>query len=245
MSTDIFEKPVQLKAAHVDMFRRLRLSSMFSMLQEAAIEHTILLGCPREKTLDRGLLWVVSHHQAHIHRLPVYDEHLTLRTWPGRTMHLFFPRYCRLVDSQGKPVVETSSLWVLMDAKERKIAFPEKYDIEIPGEETGDEIPLPKRFQVRNTNQSAGITIPPSLVDMNGHLNNARYIDIVQDLLPFEWYQKEIREICVEYVSEVRLGQELLIRYAADQDRIFIAGETDRTVFRMRMEYSHDEIFRI
>ena len=237
MSTDIFEKPVQLKAAHVDMYRRLRLSSMFSMLQEAAIEHTILLGCPREKTLDRGLLWVVSHHRARIHRLPVYDERLTLRTWPGRTMHLFFPRYCRFCDEEGNPVIETSSLWVLMDAKERKIAFPEKYDITIPGEETGDEIPLPKRFAVKNADRSVEITIPPSLVDMNGHLNNARYVDIVQDILPFEWYQKEIREICVEYVSEVRLGQQLLIRYAEDQDRISIAGETDKMVFRMQMAY--------
>ena len=237
MSPDILEKPVHLKTAHVDLYRRLRLSSMFSLFQEAAIEHTILLGCPREKTLDRGLLWVVSLSSVLIHRLPEYDEHLLIRTWAGTDMHLFFPRYWQLCDSQGVPVAEASSLWALMDAKERKIAFPEKYGISIPGGETGEEIPLPKRYAVRNTDHTSSIVIPPSLVDMNGHLNNARYIDVVQDLLPFEYYRKEIREISIEYVNEVRLGQNLQVRYGIHGNRISLAGETEKPVFKMQLVY--------
>ena len=126
-----------------------------------------------------------------------------------------------------------------MDEKERKIAFPEHYDISIPGTETGKEIPLPKRYKMGEMDRESSLVIPPSLVDMNGHLNNARYIDIVQDALPVELYERQMREISVEYVNEVRLGQILNIRYGLDDEKntVQVLGEADRIVFRMHIFY--------
>ena len=240
MTEQVLSKQLSVTATQVDMFRRLRLSSLFALLQETAIEHTILLGCPREKTLDRGLLWIVTHYCLRIARLPLYDEQLTLLTWPGKTMHLLFPRYWQILDAQGQPVLEASSLWVLMDEKERRIAFPEHFDITIPGTETGKEIPLPKRYKMGEMSRDDSLVLPPSLVDMTGPLNNARYIDIVQDVLPFEFYEKQLREISVEYVNEVRLGQTLDIRYGLDEEKntVQVLGETDKTVFRMHIFYT-------
>ena len=80
MTEQVLSKQLSVTATQVDMFRRLRLSSLFALLQETAIEHTIQLGCPREKTLDRGLLWIVTHYCLRIARLPLYDEQLTLLT---------------------------------------------------------------------------------------------------------------------------------------------------------------------
>ena len=55
------------------MYRRLRISTMFEWFQEGSITHTEELGCGREKTLDKGLLWVVTLQRAEIGRLPLYD----------------------------------------------------------------------------------------------------------------------------------------------------------------------------
>ena len=89
----IYEKRYKLKSSDVDMNRRLRTPVLFTMLQEAAIAHTEELGMGREKTLDRGLLWIVTMQRAEIARMPGYDEEIVLRSWPGRTLHLIFPRY--------------------------------------------------------------------------------------------------------------------------------------------------------
>ena len=97
MST--YRKQYTLRSADVDMRRRLRLSSLFTMLQEAAIAHTTELGMGREKTLDRGLLWIVTRLSIRINRLPKYDETVVLSSWPGETMHLYFPRCSRLFDA--------------------------------------------------------------------------------------------------------------------------------------------------
>jgi len=184
-------------------------------------------------------LWIVTQYGVRIRRLPVYDEQVTLRTWPGEAMHLLFPRYWQILDSRGEPVIEASSLWLLMDEKERKMAFPEKNGIEIPGVETGWEIPLPRRRKMESTDAGAAWEIVPSLVDLNGHLNNAKYMDIIQDILPFSLYEKTMREFMIEYVNEARLGQTLHVRYGQDAEKgtVWVLGESDKTVFRMYADY--------
>ncbi|MBQ1305318.1 MAG: hypothetical protein IIY44_02855, partial [Erysipelotrichales bacterium] len=57
---EIYRKTYTLKSKDVDMFRKLRISRLFEMLQEAAIAHTEELGCRRDKTLDKGFLWIVT-----------------------------------------------------------------------------------------------------------------------------------------------------------------------------------------
>lgn len=201
---DIYERHFRLKSSDVDKDRRLRTSVLFSMLQEAAIAHTEELGMGREKTLDRGLLWIVTLQRAEIERMPLYDENVVLRSWPGRTMHLLFPRYFSLETEAGEPLLKASSIWSLIDARTRAIVFPEKHGIEIEGVTTGDEIALPSA--PRPLSQAAGassnttngpsdgtapqlctaersFTVPYSFVDLNGHMNNTRYFDLAEDMI--------------------------------------------------------------
>ena len=118
---------LKLRSKDVDMFRRLRSSELFKLLQEISIRHTEELGMGREKTLDRGILWVLLMQRAEIARMPVYDEELLLRSWPGKTMHLLFPRYYSLETAAGEALVKASALWSLVDAGTRKVVFPERF----------------------------------------------------------------------------------------------------------------------
>ena len=188
----IYEKKFKLKSSDVDMNRRLRTSVLFSMLQEAAIAHTEALGMGREKTLDRGLLWIVTMQRAEIARMPEYDEEIVLRSWPGDSLHLIFPRYFSLTTAAGEPLLKASSLWSLIDANTRSLIFPEKFGIEIPGVRTGDEIPMPSAIRPLSpakAQPAAGestartFTVPYSCVDLNGHMNNTRYFDLAEDLI--------------------------------------------------------------
>ena len=123
----------KLLTGNCDVNRRLRLSELFNWFQEAAIRHTEIMGMGRTKTLDRGLLWIVIQWRVEIERLPEYDEIVTVETWPGTTMHVFFPRYFRIKDSKGNYLVQASSLWALMDQETRHVVFPEEAGIAIEG----------------------------------------------------------------------------------------------------------------
>ena len=55
----IYTERLTLRSKDVDMFRHLRTSEFFKLLQEASIRHTEQLGMGRDKTLDKGILWVL------------------------------------------------------------------------------------------------------------------------------------------------------------------------------------------
>ena len=216
----VYAESVLLRSKDVDLYRRLRTSELFRMLQEAAIRHTEQLGMGRDKTLDRGILWVLLMQRAEITRMPEYDETVVLKSWPGRTMHLLFPRYASLETASGEPLLKASALWSLVDAETRRVVFPEKVGVEIEGVVTGD------------------FTVPYSFVDVNGHMNNTRYFDLAEDCIGAAAAGARLKSIAAEYQNEARLGETLHLRWGeASPGEYFLAGETGRDVFRMRLCY--------
>lgn len=230
-------KKYRLLSAHCDSERKLRLSELFSWFQEAAIRHTEALGMGREKTLDRGLLWIVTQWRADIARLPEYDEEVVLRSWPGRTMHVIFPRFFRLETSDGEPLVTASSLWALMDRDTRRAVFPEEAGVHIEGENGPDDPPLPSSPRLCPVTEHSACVVTPSVLDLNGHMNNTRYFDLAVDMLYPHYGKQTPRRIICEYHSEARLGDRLDLSFGAEGEICLIQGECGRRVFRMNFTY--------
>ena len=233
----VYSQELRLKNRDVDMHRRLRTSRLFELLQEAAIAHTEALGMGREKTLDRGLLWVVTLQRAEIARMPEYDELVHIATWPGNTMHILFPRYYRITDAAGNALIEASALWALMDRNTRKVIFPEEHGVAIKGMRTGKEIPLPRAPKIPKAEESEAFTVPYSYVDLNGHMNNTTYFDLAEDIIPDAAECKELTMIEAEYVNEARYGEEITVRWGREGGRVYLTGERDKTVVRMAFTY--------
>lgn len=233
----VYSRELRLKNKDVDMHRRLRTSRLFELLQEAAIAHTEALGMGREKTLDRGLLWVVTLQRAEIARMPEYDETVRVESWPGETMHVLFPRYYRLTADGGEELLRASALWMLVDESTRRFVFPERYGIEIAGVETGAELPLPTAPAALETDREREFTVPYSYVDLNGHMNNTRYFDLAEDCVGAAAEGRELRSVATEYKAEARLGDTLRLRWGGDGDRYYLAGGGERPVFTISLEY--------
>ena len=233
----VYSQELLLRSKNVDMFRRLRTSELFRMLQEASIRHTEQLGMGRDKTLDKGILWVLLMQRAEIVRMPEYDENIVLKSWPGKTMHLLFPRYYSLETAEGEPLLKASALWSLVDEKTRKVVFPEKYGVVIEGVSTGGEIALPGAAAKAECSFSRDFIVPYSFVDINGHMNNTRYFDLAEDSTGAAAAGKLLKSISVEYQNEARLGEELHLSGGEDGKGFYLCGTTERPVFRMRLEY--------
>ena len=234
----IYRETLQLRSRDVDMYRRLRTSRLFELFQEASIRHTEQLGMGREKTLDRGLLWIVTLQEAKIARMPVYDETITLESWPGDTMHLFFPRYYRVLDAAGEYLITGSAMWMLIESESRKMVFPDRRGIVIEGVKTGHETALPSPVGRVAGSESAAFTVPYSYVDLNGHMNNTRYFDLTEDLLGAAAEGRELQRIRAEYLQEVRLGDTLTVSWDSRDDNSFrIEGRTQKPCYRMELRY--------
>lgn len=237
----VFRRTVKIRDCDVSYNRRLRPSCLFSMLQEASIDHTEELGAGRVKTLDRGFLWVIARQRVVIGRLPEYDETISLESWPGETMHVFFPRFYRMLDKNGIPILSASALWMLIDAKKRSFIFPQQEGIIVPGETTGNEISLPSGIRALPTEEKTHFTVPYSHTDINGHMNNIRYIDECENRIPQIAAEKNLKEISVEYSHEIRLGEGMDISLGRDGNVYFFSGDGAMHYFSMLLQYSSPE----
>lgn len=234
----IYCETLQLRSRDVDLHRRLRTSRLFELFQEASIRHTEQLGMGREKTLDKGLLWIVTLQEADIARMPVYDETVTLESWPGETMHVFFPRYYRVLDAAGECLVTGSAMWMLLESESRKMVFPDRHGIVIEGVKTGHETALPSPVGRVEGSESGTFTVPYSYVDLNGHMNNTRYFDLTEDLLGAAASGCELRHIRAEYLQEARLGDTLSVSWGStDDDSFRVEGRADKPCYRMELKY--------
>ena len=198
----VYERDYRIKSSDADAKQRLRISRMFTILQEVSIEHTT----------ERGLLWIVTLQQAKIVRMPVYDEPVHIATWPGNTMHILFPRYYRITDADGNVLIEASALWALMDRNTRKVIFPEEHGVAIKGMRIGKEIPLPRAPRIPVTAETESFTVPYSYVDLNGHMGNTRYFDLAEDRMPPALRARNLIGIQTEYSREALPDAEVLLR---------------------------------
>ena len=182
-----YEKKILIRSEQVDMTRKLRMSELFRLMEEASIAHTEKLGCTRDRTLDRGLLWIITRQQAEIEELPAYDEEITVRSWQGDMMHVFFPRFYE-IERAGRVIVRGQALWMLIDEESRQMIMPEDYDIFIPGRPGSDDMMLapvviPEELKEADSAIRQELVTRFSQVDINGHMNNTRYFDIIDDAL--------------------------------------------------------------
>ena len=238
MGEGIWSRELTLRTKDVDMHRRMRTSRLLELLQEASIAHTEELGWPRSTTLDRGFLWMIAMQRIEIARMPEYDEAITLSSWPGPMMHVLFPRQYLVEDAQGNVLIRGSALWTLVDRETRAMADPDVHGVVIPGMSTERDLPLPGIVRPEECDRKAGIEVPFSYCDLNGHMNNTRYLDVVEDHLAGPAEGRELASVAVQYSAEVRYGDEVLLRWHEDGDGAFAEGSKDgRDCFRVRLGY--------
>lgn len=234
----VYETDYRVSYTDADLNRRLRISRLFTLLQEVSVTHAAALGLGDDKTLDAGLLWIVTLQQANVTRMPVYDEPIRIATWPGKLRHILFPRYYRVTDAHGNVLIEASALWALMDETTRKIAFPEQRGLTPAEADVETDIPLPVPPRSPKSDAAGSFTVPLSYVDLNGHMNNTRYFDLAEDRMPETFRSRKVCTIRSEYAKEARLDAELSLKSETVGDTFLLSGENDGgRVFRIALTY--------
>ena len=234
---EIYSLPYTIRSRDVNMFRHLRPSQLFELLQEAATDHSELLGAGISVIRRQNLMWVLARQNVEIARMPVYGERITVETWPTKTVHSLYPRYYRLLDEQGETIASSSSIWMLVDMSERSLVPSAQSGIDFSFEKRGFEISLPSPPRSFFTDQSTSFTVPFSYVDMNGHMNNTRYFDLADNLSPAALAGRDPVRILVEYSAELRLGKEYELQYGCGGERFFLKTGGEKPLFRIVMNY--------
>ena len=215
----IYSQKFEISDLCVDCFGRLKSSMLLYFAQEAAGQHCIRLGLPWEHLAERGLFWAVIRHRIQVERLPMRGETITVTTWPMPTTRVAYPRALEATDEQGNVLFRIVSLWVLMDLNTRAMVLPGKSGVEVNGTLRGTELAVPGSLVPKNLSGLAERKVHYSQLDRNGHMNNTKYLEFAEDLLPAGFHSTHVLKECVLcYLSEVREGQILELGWEMDEN---------------------------
>ena len=224
----IYRKEFTVTDLHLDRFQRLKPSVLLYLVQEVATDHAAMLGTDWNTLAGKNLFWAVIRHKIQITRLPESGETITLETWPMPTTRVAYPRATIAYDAEDKELFRTTALWVLMDTQTRTMVLPAKSGVGVPGILRELEADTPSSIVPKSLANTAQYTVGYSLLDRNGHMNNTRYLDWVDDLLPGDFHKTHpVRQISLCYLSEAMEGQLLTMDWELSEQGL-LAVETHR-----------------
>ncbi len=210
----IYTKTFTLESLHCDRFGSCKPSALSYFVQEAAGEHCQLLNVSWDTLQEKHLFWAILRHRIQITRLPENGETIRLETWPMPTTRTAFPRSVIAYDEKGQEVFRSISLWVLMDPDTRSMVLPGKSGIIVDGILRGTELSVPGSLVPGVLSDSRSRSVAFTDLDVNGHMNNARYLDWIWDLLPSGFHaQHKPKEITLCYLAEAREGEQLQLQW--------------------------------
>ncbi|MCI6039607.1 MAG: thioesterase [Clostridiales bacterium] len=201
---------ITLDMCSVDFTGHWQPGAVFRAMQEAADGHCHVLDLTFERLRELGIAWVLSRAHLHMDDYPTLGQRVTVRTWPGKTKHMFFPRYFTF-EAEGKMLGCASTLFVLMDLSERKIAPATRLGKPMPEYDIPAPLPFPGNLRAVEGAVSRHDYLPVYTdLDMNQHVNNTRYVDWFMNQFPMEKHQRQmLSDLLVHYNAEVIPGEKL------------------------------------
>ena len=207
------------------------LPTICNLLQEAASLHAASLGFGKGDFAAAGenISWVLTRMVVKMNRYPVWEDELTVETFPRGGRKIVAWRDFEVKDAKGETLGVASSEWMIIDLATRKIhAIPEKVfaandpaNTPVLGLEPFAKFRFPdtgKLFDCSDCSdcsiersKAMTFTAQKSQIDLNGHVNNVHYINWM--LEPCE--SRCPAEMEVVFRSETFAGDEVRVETAA------------------------------
>ena len=234
----MYKKEYYIGSNDVDQFLELKLSSFFKLMQDIATEHAEILDIGKANTLDKGLYWVITRVEVDIIRMPKYLQTIVLKTYPGDDLKFIFPRYFILEDLKGNVLMRASSTWMVLNKNNHHPCLNPFNGKSLPPEHYEGELPLPRKCITSDTSLVETRKVRYSDVDLNGHLNNTKYIDYIIDIHDSDFYKKNsITHFLINYDKEL-MDNNIFNLYSNNANPEYIKGEIDDAVaFEVNITY--------
>ena len=239
----LYKQDFLVLSNEADIHHKASLYSISNYLQEAARSHADKLGWGVEWLRSRKQFWVLTRMLIQVDHFPSPGHRLTVQTWPKGTDRLFALRDF-LIEFEGDIIARATSSWALLDLQSRRptsLAAMDERMFERAGihaiEHVPEKLPAPERTASAFSHQ-----VTYSELDLNGHVNNTRYINWMLDTFPLAYHEKHtVKEAQLNYLAEVFPDQTITINrqeIAADKFLFQVSNDKGIALFRGLISFS-------
>ncbi len=240
----IYRQTFTVDSTQTDFAGNIKPSQILSRMQDAAGNHSIILGNGRETLMKHNAFWMLVRLQYRLLRPIHTGEMLTVETWARSIRGAITLRdFAFFVD--GVCVGNAQSGWITADCETRKIIRPSSAGLTddfLCTERSEGEAISPLNIQ-EELPFSHFRRVELSDLDVNCHLNNTKYGDIVFDALSDnELKNGYISRFRLNFQKECLLHETVKVSARKEGTSTFVCGDKDGTrCFEAEVEISPNE----
>ncbi|XP_071689173.1 palmitoyl-acyl carrier protein thioesterase, chloroplastic-like [Rutidosis leptorrhynchoides] len=232
----IFRRNFDVRTYETGPDRKVSIETLMNILQETAINHIKAIGLLGDglglspEMCKKNLIWVMGKMLVEVDSYPMCGDIIQVDTWKAAYGKIGMYSNWKLCDAKtGEILIRASCVWLMMNTETRKLSkFPDevrdefdKYFVDTPPIVNYDN----QKWSTRNENTvhhvCHGLAPTWSDLDINQHVNNARYIGWILKSVPRIILEKyEIVNMALEYCQECRNDNVL-------QSHTFVVGTND------------------
>jgi len=242
----IYRTSLRIPPSDIDFSNRLKVNALFNYVQNAASAHAEQLNLGYREMQAAGLFWVLSWMRVELDGYPHYQQEVTVTTWPKGRYRIFSLRDFLFSTAEGEVFCRARSAWLPVEASSKRVVSLDRLPRPVPynPDRTAlDELPskIPEGEKLEDVYEHQ---IRYSDLDLNQHVNNARYVELLWNCYPLEFHRDHrLRALTFSFQSESRYGDRLILSRGADPlalNRHRVAArqaEGERVVFQALVDW--------
>ena len=191
-----------------DMNGHIKLPDVILLSLQVSGMQSIELGVSDKAILeDYNLVWIITDYDIEVVRLPRFAEEITIETEALSYNRLFCYRRFTIYDEAGQHLIHMMATFVLMDRDSRKVHAVEAEIVAPYQSEFSKKLLRGPKYQSLENPISKDYHVRFYDLDMNGHVNNSKYLDWIFEVMGADFLTQYIpKKINLKYVKEVRPG---------------------------------------
>lgn len=226
-----FTEEELLRFYDCDCKGRMRISSILKRSAEIAGHDYTNKGYGYEALLEKQMVFLLSRVTVKILKYPTAQQMIKTTTWEYGKKGAMFLRGTEMTDQEGSLCISLDTGWILANPITRKIYKSSYYDFDVAIDEGRKPIALPlSKIKYTNLVYIEDRKINVCDIDENGHVYNAIYADIAQNVMPMSEFQRDLTDFRINYVSEAKLGDNIKLYKEATENICVIVGKVNDKV---------------
>lgn len=164
-----------------------------------------------------NLIWIITDYEVKINRMPVFNETVTIKTEAVSYNKLFCYRQFYIYDQEGNLLADILTFFALMNPDTRKVSSIPEVLVAPYESEFVKKMRRAFKPEVLENPQEKTYHIRYFDIDMNGHVNNSKYLDWMYDSLGYDFLRHHNPvSLRLKYVKEVAPGGQITSSFVQD-----------------------------
>ena len=243
MEPNFYVQETIVQNADADFRSLLKPSALLRYVEQVSADHARAFGMSDDFFKERGVAFLVGKQALRVYRAPVRTEKLILTTRAEASRRGSIKRITTVTDQAGQQLAMVDCRWIVVDLATAHIMRQPDWSVDDFWNETvEEELPL-LLHKSRELTRAGEWMARYTQCDLNGHINNAFYLDIACDALPIEVVKAApVTFASISYHREVPMGRTMEVFYAPSAQGWYLIGKMEGlTAFECYLEFGEKE----